>query len=145
MAQNDYYALMQSLQAKKPNPMNTSAEAGVGAIQKIMQAVLANKVKKDIEGKISAAEKEGKKVSYSIDPQSGLITPTISSQSYEGIYEALKNPAVSDKYELGRGTKGEPRLIKKKEIIYHKKSISHLRNINLSNFLTINPVCVCHN
>lgn len=112
---NDYYALMQALQATKPNPMNTSAQAGVGAFQKIMQAVLSNKVKKDIEGKISAAEKSGKKVSYSIDPNTGQITPTFSSKP--NLFELLEeNPSLKEKYEIGASASGDERLIKKKEI-----------------------------
>lgn len=80
------------------------------------QQVLKNQMQKDMETKISEAEKAGKRISYSINPNTGQLTPTISSQDYSGVFEALKNPDVSSKYELGVSSKGEPRLIKKKQI-----------------------------
>ncbi len=117
---NDYVGLMQLLQQpdiQKQQQRNDAllklAQVGYTVLQQVQQ----NKTQQDIKGMVKDAETSGKKVSYSIDPNTGAMSPTISSgNNYEGIFEALKNPDVAAKYELGRGSKGEPRLIQKKQI-----------------------------
>lgn len=113
---SEYYALMQALQQPGMQRRQTQREGISNLMNTITQGVLKQKVKKDIETKIAEAEKSGKKVEYKIDPQTGMITPVISSNDYANIFKALENPEVSKDYELGRDSKGKPRLIAKKKL-----------------------------
>ena len=116
---NDYYGLMEAIQAPQRQRQQARQQQmdTIGQfLGQIGQQVIKERAQKDIEEKIKEAEASGKRVEYKIDPQTGMISPTISSQSYEGVFEALKNPEVAKNYEMGRGSKGEPRLIKKKSI-----------------------------
>ena len=112
MAQNDYYALMGSLQAPEQQKKQRQDQlfkqlAGLG-----MQFL----AQRDIKKRIAESDKTGEKVQYTIDENTGAIKPVFSKNSYESVFEAIKNPDVAAKYELGRGSKGEPRLIKKKTL-----------------------------
>ncbi len=118
---NDYYGLMQSLAQprlqRQANNKQQMDQMGQYFMQ-IGQAVVMQQAQKGIDTQIADAEKpgSGKKVSYTIDPKTGMKTPTISSQDYGGIFEALKNPELAAKYEAGLDSKGRPRLIPKKQV-----------------------------
>ena len=114
---NNYYGLMEAMQRPQQIKQQRRQEQmdTVGKfLMQIGQAVVQQKAQENIEKMVKDAEAEGKKVSYQIDPNTGMIAPTISSQSYESIFEAAK--AQPEKYEVGRGSKGQPVLKEKKQI-----------------------------
>ncbi len=109
---NDYMALQTYLQAPQVKRQEDQSQ-GIANFMKIITQVMAQG---KIKNQIANADKTGEKVEYKVDPNTGIISPVFSKNNYESVFEALKNPDIAEKYELGRGAKGEPRLIKKKSI-----------------------------
>lgn len=114
---NDYLGLIESLNAPIQQRQAYRRENQDKAMAAVFNYVRQRQTNAKIKSMVKEAEAKGYQVEYSINPETGQVSPTIKSKNeYGTIFEALKNPEVSKSYEMGRGSKGEPRLIKKKTI-----------------------------
>jgi hypothetical protein len=121
MAQaNEYYALMQALQ----QPGNQSTENRqkqfdtMGQmLQQVGQLVLKEKAQEHINKIIKEAEASGKQVSYQVDPNTGMLTPTVVSKPtiFDLIKEnpeAFKEGGLMSGYHIEAGAQGKGKLVK---------------------------------